>query len=220
MHGIFISGTGTNIGKTVVAAALMHRFRNITPLRYWKPIQTGIEETDDTATVRTLGNCADREIFDAGIRLRGSLSPHLAARLAGTEIDLEHLTQMASTSRDELSWFVEGAGGVLVPINSRQMMLDLMKKLGLPVLVVALSTLGTINHTLMTLEILHYHSQRIAGVVMVGNPNKENRHTIEHFGKVHVLGELPNFPSLDPENLAAWAQTGLDPSSRLLEYLQ
>jgi dethiobiotin synthetase len=220
MRGLFISGTGTGVGKTVVAAALMHRFRNIAPLCYWKPIQTGIEETDDTATVRILGNCADREILDAGIRMRGSLSPHIAARLAGEEIDLERLTQMTSTARDTSRWFVEGAGGVLVPINSRQMMLDLMEKLGLPVLIVARSTLGTINHTLMTLETLHRRSQRIAGVVMVGDPDKENRDAIEHFGEVAVLGELPHFPSLAPENLAAWARTWLDPNGALLEYLQ
>jgi len=220
MRGLFITGTGTNVGKTVVSAALMHRFRGTVALCYWKPIQTGVEEADDTATVRKLGICTDREIFNAGIRLHGSLSPHIAARLAGEEIDLQRVEQMAPPGIDERRWLVEGAGGILVPINDRQTMRDLMEKLQMPALVVALSSLGTINHTLMTLETLRRFSRPIAGVVMVGEPNRENRETIESFGKVEVLGELPHFPRLTSEALATWARAGLDPRGRLLEYLQ
>ena len=220
MRGLFISGTGTNVGKTVVAAALLHRFRSTVPLCYWKPIQTGIEKSDDSATVRSLGNCEDSEVFNGGIRLRGNLSPHLAARLAGEEIDLDRLARMAETPHHALRWIVEGAGGALVPINGRQMMADLMEKLELAVLVAALSTLGTINHTLMTVETLRRRSLRVAGVVMVGNPNKENREAIERFGKVDVLGELPHFPSLTAENLAAWARAELDPSGLLVEFFR
>ena len=220
MRGIFITGTGTNVGKTVVAAALMHRFRTTIPLCYWKPIQTGIERSDDTATVRMLGKCADPEFFGEGIRLRGSLSPHLAARQEGREIDLDRLVQMPSAAHAELRWLVEGAGGVLVPINDWHMMADLIARLDLAVLVVAASTLGTINHTLMTLETLRRRSRRIAGVVMVGDPNRDNRESIERFGQVDVIGELPHFPSLSPENLATWARTELDPNGSLLELLR
>jgi dethiobiotin synthetase len=198
----------------------MHRYRNTAPLCYWKPIQTGIEQSDDTATVRALGNCADTEIFDEGIRLRGAYSPYLAARLAGEEIDLDHLTQKPPAFQTETRWIVEGAGGVLVPITDWHMMTDLIAKLDLAVIVVAASTLGTINHTLMTLETLRRRSHRVAGVVVVGDPNKENRDAIERFGQVNVLGELPHFPSLTSENLAAWARVKLDPRGLVAEFFR
>src|ERR1700733_1783553 len=91
IRGLFVTGTDTGVGKTVVSAALMHRYRAGIPLRYWKPIQTGIEQDDDTAEVERLGDCRSGEIQRAGIRLRHPVSPHLAARLNGTTIALRPL---------------------------------------------------------------------------------------------------------------------------------
>src|SRR5579863_3409206 len=91
MKGLFVTGTDTGVGKTIAAAALMHRYRDAAPLRYWKPIQTGIEIDDDTAAVRRMGACAEQEILAAGVRLRKPVSPHLAARWAGRRIDLAEL---------------------------------------------------------------------------------------------------------------------------------
>lgn len=219
LRGLFVTGTDTNVGKTVVAAALLHRYRRVALLRYWKPIQTGTQQDDDTATARALGECSATEIFDQGLRLPRPLSPHLAARLAGQRIELEPLTHLLAGQDAGTCWVVEGAGGVLVPLNERHVMLDLIEQFGLPVVVVARSGLGTINHTLLTLEALRHRSQRIADVVMVGDLNKDNRAAIEQFGRVPVLGELPRFPGLTPENLGRWAQAELDPDSRLQEYL-
>jgi dethiobiotin synthetase len=115
---------------------------------------------------------------------------------------------------------VEGAGGVLVPINETEMMADLMSALGLPVLVVARTALGTINHTLLTLEALRQRTLRVTGVVMVGDRNAENRAAVEGYGNVRVLGEMPHFSPLDPAELAAWAAAELDRDGRLLEWLQ
>jgi len=198
----------------------MHRYRNTATLCYWKPIQTGIEQSDDSSTVRALGNCADTEVFDEGIRLRGAYSPYFAARLAGKEINVESLMQLPPASRTELCWIVEGAGGVLVPVTDWHMMADLIAKMDLPVLVVAASTLGTINHTLMTLETLRRRSLRVAGVIMVGDPNKANREAIERFGQVDILGELPTFSPLTPEILATWARAELDPKGLLAEFFR
>ena len=116
IRGLFITGTDTGIGKTVVAAALMHRYRKELKLRYWKPIQTGIEQDNDTAVVRTLGHCADDEILDEGVRLKHPLSPHLAAKLSGKRITVDkvYLTLTAQTDQ-KVSWIIEGAGGALVP---------------------------------------------------------------------------------------------------------
>jgi dethiobiotin synthetase len=224
MRGLFITGTDTNVGKTVVAAALLHRYRQNVVLRYWKPIQTGTEQSDDTRDVRRLGMCGESEILDAGIRFSHPLSPHLAARLNGTEITLPPLIEIAAASvrsgERELRWLVEGAGGALVPINETEFMTDLMKQMGLPILVVGRSGLGTINHTLMTLEALRRRDLLVTGVVMAGEKNSANREAIEKFGHIKVVGELPVISPLTPEKLGAWARAELDPHGLLMEYFE
>jgi len=192
MRGIFVTGTDTGVGKTVVSAALAIR----TGYRYWKPIQTGSD--DDTAEVRRLSGCA---VFDAGIRLPDPVSPHLAAQRAGITIDLQHLARNRDRKGADI---VEGAGGALTPINDSQTMVELMALLALPVVLVARSTLGTINHTVLTLEALRARSLHVRGVIMVGDPNPDNRAAIEHYGKVTVLAEMPRFSPLTPEDLRSW----------------
>jgi malonyl-CoA O-methyltransferase len=220
IRGLFVTGTDTGVGKTVVAAALMHRWRRQVGLRYWKPVQTGIEQDDDTATVRSLGGCAEAEILDRGVRLSLPVSPHLAARLAGVTLEVEALARPAlEASAAGVRWIVEGAGGVLVPLDARATMADLMTRLGLPVVIAARSGLGTINHTLLTVEALRRRALEIAGVVMVGLPDRENRAAIESHGGVAVLGELPRLEPLDARTLGAWAREELDPAGRLAELL-
>jgi dethiobiotin synthetase len=210
MKGLFVTGTDTGVGKTVVAAALMHRYRGVGPLRYWKPIQTGIEIDDDTATVRRLGGCSEDELFDQGARLSKPVSPHLAARWAGQRIDLGELRGLVGNGGDGTTWIVEGAGGVLVPVNETQTMADWIAYLALPALVVARSGLGTINHTLLTLEALQTRRLCVAGVIMIGEANADNRAAIEKYGHVPVVAEMPFLTPLDPGLLAAWSVTQLD----------
>ena len=218
MKGLFVTGTDTGVGKTVAAAALMHRYRGVGPLRYWKPIQTGIEIDDDTATVRRLGACSDDEFFDQGVRLPKPVSPHLAAHWAGQRIDLAELRRLAGD--DDATWIVEGAGGLLVPVNESQTMADWIADLALPVLVVARTSLGTINHTLLTLEALRARRLPVAGVMMIGEPNADNRAAIEQYGHVPVLAEMPFLAPLDAGLLATWSVAHLDPHGRLLEFLR
>jgi dethiobiotin synthase len=213
-RGIFITGTDTGIGKTVVAAALMHRYRHVGDLRYWKPIQTGIELDDDTASVKRLGACKDSELFTSGIRLPGPVAPYLTAGVHGVRISIGKLRN-ALGNEAPASWIVEGAGGALVPINNSQTIADLMMGLSLPVVVVARTTLGTINHTLLTLEALRSRNLAIAGVVMVGDRNDDNHEAIENYGAVRVLGVMPRFNSLAPEVLNLWAVSNLDRDNRL-----
>jgi dethiobiotin synthase len=220
IRGLFVTGTDTGVGKTVVSAALMHRYRAGIPLRYWKPIQTGIEQDDDTAEVERLGDCRSGEIQRAGIRLRHPVSPHLAARLNGTTIALRPLVDSIVGERQSIRWIVEGAGGLLVPINNAETMADLISLLRLPVVLVARTSLGTINHTLLALEALGRRALQVAGVVMVGEPDAENRAAIEQFGATVVVGEMPRFARLDAAGLAAWAAAELDPQRRLLQWLQ
>jgi dethiobiotin synthase len=221
VRGLFVTGTDTGVGKTAVSAALMVRYRGA---RYWKPIQTGPE--NDTAEVLRLSSSPAAAAYLHGVRLVDPVSPHLAARRAGTRIDLPFLT--AEVKKSAESWIVEGAGGVLVPINESDLMVHLMERLGLPVVVVARTTLGTINHTLLTIEAVRARRLVVAGVVMVGEPNPDNRAAIEQYGNVAVLGEMPLFnemagrrpaPHLDVQRLAAWAVAHLDCDDRLAELL-
>jgi len=224
LRGIFVTGTDTGVGKTVAAAALMHRYRTRAPgaessrlMRYWKPIQTGIGQDDDTATVRELGACREEELFTDGIRLPHPVSPHLAARLKGVTILLPAVAELVSAQPESDRWIVEGAGGVLAPINDSEFMVDLMARLRLPALVVARTTLGTINHTLLTLEALGLRSVRVAGVLLVGDPNAENRAAIEAYGRVPVVGELPRLAPLTPGALERCVTSSLDRDGRLAE---
>ena len=192
MRGVFVTGTDTGVGKTVLSAAMMLRYPEAC---YWKPIQTGSD--DDTGEVRRL---TGGRVFDKGIRHPDPVSPHLSH----ARIDLDALLE----SRDsDGAVIVEGAGGVLVPVNEAQVMADFMVKLGLPIIVATRTTLGTINHTLLTLEALRARSLKIAGVVMVGDRNSDNRAAIEHYGRVSVIAEMPRFDPLTPECLRKWAET-------------
>jgi dethiobiotin synthase len=206
LRGLFVTGTDTGVGKTVVSAALLHRFRAVPNLRYWKPVQTGIETDDDTAEVLALaGQPATRALHD-GVRLPRPLSPHLSAALSGTSIAIADLLAIASSQPAGDRWILEGAGGVLVPLNERELMIDLMSVLALPVIVAARSGLGTINHTLLTIEALRARALSIAGVVLVGKPNPDNRLAIETHGRVPVVGELPVIDPLTPAALQAGAE--------------
>jgi len=221
LKGFFITGTDTGVGKTTVSAAFMHRYRLEASLRYWKPIQTGIEGSDDTSDVAQLGRCHQGEIVPWGIRLPRPVSPHLAARWAGTTIEIPPLLDAIAREPHDRSWIVEGAGGVLVPINDDgQTMADLMVGLNLPTIVVARTTLGTINHTLLTLDALRRRDLRVAGVVMVGDRNSDNTAAIEQYGSVAVLGHMPRFEALTAEVLEAWSRSELDPEGRLLQDLR
>lgn len=206
LRGLFVTGTDTNVGKTTVSAALLYRFGAGGGVRYWKPIQTGIDVDDDTDTVVRLSGSSRLSVLDEGVRLPRPLSPHLSARLADVVIDLADLTRIAESQPADIRWIVEGAGGPLVPVNERDLIVDLVEALGLPALVVARSTLGTINHTLLTLEALRERSIAIAGVVMVGEPNADNRDAIASHGQVAVVGELPWLDPLTPEGVQRAAE--------------
>ncbi len=187
-------------------------------LRYWKPVQTGTDQDDDTAAVQRLSGMPD-SVLNEGIRLPRPVSPHLAARLNGATIDVESLMAVPTAQSRDLAWIVEGAGGVLVPFSERVLQIEFMQRLELPVLIVARSGLGTINHTLLTIEALERRAVPIAGVIMVGAPDEENRRAIECFARVAVVGQLPMLEPLSPEALQRWAVDSLDAGGRLARFL-
>jgi len=187
MSGIFVTGTDTGVGKTVVSAWLARNWEAL----YWKPIQTGAAEDNDSVSVARLA--PEIPIHPPAVELQAPLSPQEAAKRERRRIDLSSLALPDPGGRPLV---VEGAGGVMVPINETALMVDLIARLGLPVLLVARSGLGTINHTLMTLEVLRRRRLPILGVVMNGQRNPGNRQAIEHFGAVPVLAEIQPLPAV------------------------
>jgi dethiobiotin synthetase len=215
-RGLFVTGTDTGVGKTVVSALLLRRFGDL-GLRYWKPIQTGIEHDDDTAEVQRLADLAAGAVLADGVRLEYPISPHLAAERAGVRITVAALVERFRDA-PAAGWIVEGAGGVLVPINDRENMIDLMAGLGLPALVVARTQVGTINHTLLTIEALRRRQREIAGVIMVGPPDPEAAQSIEQRSGVAIVAHVPPLTPLTPDSVRAWTPN-CDPGRRLESWL-
>lgn len=191
----FITGTDTNVGKTVLSALLSASL----PAHYWKPVQTGASEGTDRQQVMAWAEIPREQTLPEAYIFDDPVSPHLAAARAGKEICLE--TIIFPSKGRSMPLIVEGAGGVLAPINSHQFMADLMLHLRLPVILAARSTLGTINHTLMSLRVLQTSGIEVRGVVLIGPENPDNRKAIEHYGKVRVIGQIPMLPSINRQAL-------------------
>ncbi|MGH9682660.1 MAG: dethiobiotin synthase [Candidatus Acidiferrales bacterium] len=193
----FITGTDTGVGKTVVSALLCAALDAI----YWKPIQTGSREGTDRKSVMELARLSRDRTIPEAYEFAPPVSPHLAAARAGVRIKLTTIRLPRLAPGAHL--IVEGAGGVLVPINERDLMSDLMKRLKLPVVLVSRTALGTINHTLLSLAALRAKNLDVRGVVMVGKANADNRRAIERYGDAHVIGWVPRLDRIHKTALVA-----------------
>ena len=202
---IAVTGTGTEIGKTVVSAILLAHWLGRMEVSYWKPVATGADEGRDSLEVASLVG-PELRVLEECYRFGPPLSPHLAARLAGVEIEPERIVSAYGRHREasgEGLLVVEGIGGLLVPMTERgYLVVDLLKALDLPCLIVSSSRLGTINHTLLTLEALRSRGLGLAGVVLNGPVNPENRRAIERFGRTRVVAELETLVPLSRETVA------------------
>ncbi|OHC76489.1 MAG: dethiobiotin synthase [Rhodospirillales bacterium RIFCSPLOWO2_12_FULL_58_28] len=187
--GLFVAGTDTSVGKTVVAACLVKAMDG----DYWKPVQSGLGDDADTATVARLTGLSGDRLHPPAYEFTNPLSPHQAALLEGVAIDMERF-QLPRTSRPLV---VEGAGGLLVPLNDTHTMIDLIIRLGLPVALVTRSGLGAINHTLLSLEALNARAVSVIGVIVNGPSNPGNVEAIRHYGRVRVIFEMPELVPLD-----------------------
>ena len=189
---VFITGTDTDVGKTVVSAMLLRSFSHHVPVAYWKPVATGLQIERDTDTIIKL--CGkDLLICQESYRFKQPLSPHLAAPLSGKKIhekkilnDFNVLTKKYSNH----TFVIEGAGGLFVPLNSHYFMIDLLKDLNIPCLLVTRSSLGTINHTVLSIEALRARKIPLLGVIVNGVQNRDNVRAIEKFGRVPVVAEV------------------------------
>lgn len=179
----FVTGTDTGIGKTIVTAMLTKGLN----ASYWKPVQSGLQEETDTDAVKRLTGLPENHFKKETYRLNEPLSPHASAAIDDVEIEMEQLV-MPEYHTNHL--IVEGAGGVLVPLNDENMIIDLIAQLEIPALVVSRSELGTLNHTFLTLEALRQRDIPVLGVIMNGPKNESNRKAIENYGQTSVLAEI------------------------------
>ena len=190
---LFITGSDTGVGKTLLSALLVAALNRY----YWKPIQTGARDGTDREAVIKLSGVARDRTFQEAYLFDPPVSPHLAAEAKGSVIDLRRIQRPASLE----PLVIEGAGGVFAPINDDQFMMDVMRKLKAPVVVAVRTAVGTINHTLLTVQAIRTVKLDLRGVVMIGRENLDNRRAIERYAKAPVIGWIPRMRRIDRERL-------------------
>ena len=194
MSSFLLTGTDTNIGKTVAAAMLVQALE----YNYWKPFQSGIEDGGvDTRRVQKMTDLPDERFLPEKYVLSEPLSPHRAAEIDGVEIDMDDLEIPVS----ENPLIIEGAGGLMVPLTRKNLLINQFKKWDLPVILCARTGLGTINHTLLSLEALWARDINVHGLIFIGEQNDDNMLTILEFSKAKVLGHIPMIDELNAQNL-------------------
>lgn len=191
MTKYFITGIGTGIGKTLVSAVLTEKLK----ADYWKPIQSGDLETSDSLTIESLVSNEKTVIHPEIYRLTQPLSPHLSARLDGIEIDLDKIV-IPETGNNLI---IEGAGGLMVPLNERHLIVDLIKKLSVEVILVSQNYLGSINHTLLSINLLKQYEIPIKGIVFNGDENQESERFILQYSQAKKLGSVSNLKEITKE---------------------
>ncbi|MGC1851654.1 MAG: dethiobiotin synthase [Solirubrobacterales bacterium] len=214
MEGVFVTGTGTEVGKTVVAAVIARTLSaSGASVAVFKPAVTGLDDLQppaDGPDHLVLRDAADSSQTDDGVapyRYGPPMSPHLAAELAGEEISPERLLTAARTAAEAADSLVcEGVGGLLVPLTPRYLVRDFAADLGLPLVIAASPSLGTINHTLLTIEAARAAGLEVAEVVLTPWPaepspiEESNRETIAELGEVRV----ETLPALDLADPGSW----------------
>lgn len=191
---IVVAGTDTGVGKTVVCAGLA----NLLGANYWKPIQAGLDGETDAEVVARLGSISADRIVPEVYRLRTPASPHHSAEIDGIRIDADSL-HVPDTGERPL--VIEGAGGLMVPLNGSTLYIDIFERWRLPVLLCASTRLGTINHSLLSIEALRKRQIPILGIAFIGDRNAETQSAIREMGRVRWLGRLPWLSPLTPDTL-------------------
>ena len=203
----FISGTDTNVGKTIVSVVLATKLE----AHYFKPIQCGLNKMNlkDSEVVKSLSNKV--KILNELYFLKKPLSPFVAAKQEKKKIDVNKILQFVKNLKTK-KLVIEGAGGLNVPINSNYLMSDLCQKLDIPLILVSKTKLGTINHTLMSLEVIKKKKINLLGIIFFGKQELETLETIKFFGKkilkknIKILGRLPVAKELSKNTIQAFTK--------------
>ena len=198
MKPLIITGTDTNIGKTVIAAMLTLGLEGV----YWKPIQAGTENGTDTKRVAQMTGLGPEHFRAEGYVLKHPLSPHRAAELENITIDENRLNLPDEMGEGQIL-IVEGAGGVLVPVTRQLLQAELFARWAAPVILCAWTELGTINHSLLSIEALRKRGLDILGIIFIGDEMPDSEQTIVTLGKVRHLGRMPFLSEINPKTLRA-----------------
>jgi dethiobiotin synthetase len=202
---LVITGTDTGIGKTVFSAALTDALG----ASYWKPVQSGLDEESDSEIVARLGRIPAERIVPEAWRLKTPVSPHQAAEIDGVTIDVQTLTPPET----DLPLVIEGAGGLLVPLTRRETFADVFARWQIPVVLCARTSLGTINHTLLSLAAMRQRGIPVAGVAFIGDEYAETQRIIQQMGEVRIFGRLPRLETLTPDTLRQVFRENFDASA-------
>ena len=198
MKKIFVTGIGTEIGKTVVSAILVEALK----ADYWKPIQAGDLENSDTIKVKNLISNSETVFYPESYRLNRPASPHAAAAIDNVTIELRKIL-LPETQNNII---IEGAGGLMVPLNDHDMMIDLIKHLNAEVVLVSKHYLGSINHTILSIEALKQRGMNITGIVFNGKSNPGTEDIILKYTGIKLLGKLDEEESITKETIKIYSE--------------
>ncbi len=199
---LFITGIGTNVGKTVVSAILTEALQ----ADYWKPVQSGVVEGKDSDTVKSLISNTKTVFHPESYLLKEPLSPHFAAKLDGVEIELDkiisHYVRLSGVEvKSNNHLIIEGAGGLLVPINSTQYVIDIAKQLDCEIVLVISSYLGCINHSLLSIDYLKRNHFKIKALVFNGEFEPAVKQSIINYSSESQIIDIPTLNSLNKQHI-------------------
>ena len=186
---LFVSGIGTGIGKTIVSAVLVEKLK----ADYWKPVQSGDLDKSDSFSIKNLISNKDSKIHPETYKLSQPYSPHKSAAIDKLSIDPEKIILPQTNN----SLIIEGAGGLMVPLTDRFLMIDLIKKLNVPVVLVSQNYLGSINHTLLSIQALKQYEIPIKGIIFNGVKDIYSKEFILQYTEIALLGHIPQYKEVD-----------------------
>ncbi len=201
-HRVVVTGTDTGLGKTVFAAALTGALDGC----YWKPLQSGTEDGTDSGVVHELSGLSAECVLPEGYVFKTPVSPHQAAEIDGVSIDPNSLNPPPS----DRPLVIEGAGGLMVPLTRDTLLIDIFARWAEPTVLVSRTALGTINHSLLSIEAMRRRNIPILGVAFIGDEYAETERVICDFGRVTHLGRLPSLDPLNSDTLAAAFSANFD----------
>lgn len=191
MKTYFVTGIGTEIGKTLISAVLVEKLQ----ADYWKPVQSGDLHNTDTEKVQRLVSNTVSHFYPEAYRLTQPFSPHKSAGLDGVKINLDKI--ILPKTKNNL--IIEGAGGLMVPLNDKETMVDLIIRLGVEVILVSKNYLGSINHTLLSIEMLKQKNIPLKGIIFNGKADESSEEIIAKMSIVNVLGRIPELSEITPD---------------------
>ena len=202
-HKFIICGTDTDVGKTLISAFFVRGLQSF----YWKPIQSGIETETDSQSILRLTGIQKEKILKEAYIFNKPVSPHWAAEIDGKKVDLNLLNLPLIHS----TLIVETAGGLMVPITRNFLQIDQIQKWNLPVIIVCRSSLGTLNHTLLSIEALKKRNIKILGLIVNGEKHRDNPKTLHEFSKLPIIAEFPKLINVDKNNLdRLWQELNIE----------